>query len=269
MDILKTLLLIVSFLSFTLSQAQHSLNGHWWYCMNGDYYEVLINDSFFQAMNVYDFALYPWQVEVLSDKEMRISESMNLVLLDAGRAHLSGKDRSDTLQRLPANVLTFEDYECEMGISRVAFNNSLHHQLQVRAIFKNCKSEPKLPERIKEPPAVPLELDVDFSSDSPSLLNVRHFFETDEQAALSGALEELSKPVLTYNTDSTEALIHLEKTAFCNDFFTVNPLLFDDGLLRVHLNSFPSHCPDKCRFNFYLLIEGESRLVIDQIEILE
>lgn len=247
------------------SQAQHELEGHWWYCNDGTYYEVLLSDSVYQAMNASSFPAFPMDYEELSQNEIRVADFFNVALIAPNKAVLIDSIQTDTLHRLTDKVNTFTDYQCEMNLSRKDFNNLLYHEFVARAILRNCSSPLRLQEKIEEPPLELLELDLPFEPGSETLLNVIHSFEYETQPLPPEERAEYTQTNLVYNADSSRVLVEFYKPGLCNDHFTVHPLLFDSGKLIIRLSTATSGCPEKCLISFYLMIENETTLFVDEV----
>lgn len=232
---------------------------------------MLISDSIYQSMSESDFFIYPMEIEKVSDEEIRVANFFNVTLIDSNTAVLADSVIVTTLHRLTEKVRTFSDYDCALGISRKEFGEVLHHEFRVRAILRNCPSPPSLPERIKEPPPVPFELDLSFDDDSkfPARVKTIHTFEFTEGPYPCDTETALSPTNLIYNADSSRVLVEFQRPANCNDHFSVDPILFETGKLVVRLLNTPSHCPQSCLFSFYLMLEHEGPLFVDDVEIRE
>jgi hypothetical protein len=81
------------------------------------------------------------------------------------------------------------------------------------------------------------------------------------------APSELTQTNLSYNADSSRVLVEFHKAGHCKDYFTVDPLLFDSGKLIIHLRTFPSGCPERCLISFYLMLEDEDPIFVDEVVI--
>ncbi|MFT6843930.1 MAG: hypothetical protein ACJAUV_000097 [Flavobacteriales bacterium] len=264
-------LLLLPFILSGCSELDHKSNftGNWWFCDSnqGGYAEISVTDSTTRYLSSELFNTFPLRIIEKNKNNISIESGFEITFLSENTALLINEYSRDTLNKIQENVKKFEDYECDMGISRAAYDKIIWHEFSIRSQKTKQKCSPAVLYKINNRPATVGTLDSSF-----------FFFEKQKEVEveftyhyrMSNLQESTSKidtTFITYNIDSSRVLIEYCDISACNDAFNMNADLERNGELYIHTNALNSGCSDTCTFNFYVLLEGFSGFEIKSINL--
>lgn len=262
MKYLSILFIAIFYISCSTQKTKNPhLKGNWWFCnANQGYTEISISDSTVRYLSLELFGSFPSIIKENNNGKIITDTGLEIKYIDDSTALFSGNIAIDTIKKINEPVKLISDYKCNMGISRIDYENILLHEFNIREKknYNNCP--PTVLDRIKQNPATIVTIDDLLISKGNSITNDLEFTFEYRQT------DTKKNSRLTYNSDSSRVLLEYSEIGSCNEGYRlIDSYLKKSGELILYTNNIYSGCQDSCVFNFYLLIEGLPQIDIKEV----